>query len=70
MGMKKHILFLAALVVSFAAAGQTIPVNPKYEDRRQLFLKWRFVYPMVAHRTVDIDDRTPDQVADAVRDTL
>lgn len=40
------------------------------EDRRQLFLKWRFVYPMVAHRTVDIDDRTPDQVADAVRDAL
>ena len=40
------------------------------EDRRQLFLRWRFVYPMVAHRTVDIDDRTPDQVADAVRDAL
>ena len=29
-GMKKYILFLAALAVSFAAAGQTIPVNPKY----------------------------------------
>ena len=40
------------------------------EDRRQLFLRWRFVYPMVAHRTVDIDDRTPDQIADAVRDSL
>ena len=40
------------------------------EDRRQLFLRWRFVYPMVAHRTVDIDDRTPEQVADAVRDSL
>ena len=40
------------------------------EDRKQLFLRWRFVYPMVAHRTVDIDDRTAEQVADAVKDAL
>ena len=40
------------------------------EERRQLFLRWRFVYPMVAHRTVDISDRTEEQVADAVRDCL
>ncbi|MBO4685053.1 MAG: YqeG family HAD IIIA-type phosphatase [Lachnospiraceae bacterium] len=40
------------------------------EERKQLFLRWRFVYPMVAHRTVDIDDRTVEQVADAVKDAL
>ncbi|MBO4767433.1 MAG: YqeG family HAD IIIA-type phosphatase [Lachnospiraceae bacterium] len=39
-------------------------------ERRELFLRWRFVYPTVAHRTVDIDDRTVEQVADAVRDAL
>ena len=40
------------------------------EARRDLLLRWRFAYPMVAHRTVDIDDRTVEQVADAVRDSL
>ncbi len=40
------------------------------EERRRMFHEWRFVYPTVAHRTVDIDDRTPEQVADAVRDSL
>lgn len=40
------------------------------EERKQLFLRWRFVYPIVAHRTVDIDDRTVEQVADAVKDAL
>ena len=39
-------------------------------ERRELFLRWRFVYPTVAHRTVDIDDRTVEQVADAIRDAL
>ncbi|MBR5712845.1 MAG: YqeG family HAD IIIA-type phosphatase [Lachnospiraceae bacterium] len=40
------------------------------EERKNLFLRWRFIYPMVAHRTVDIDDRSFAQIADAVKDAL
>jgi len=40
------------------------------EELRKIFLRLRFIYPMVAHRTVDIEERTDAQIADAVRDAL
>ena len=40
------------------------------EECKRLFIKRRFVYPMVAHRTVKVEGRSDDEIAEAIKDVL